>query len=452
MTLLFVVVSLIAVINGLNQLFKGRFYKLAIVQLFLLTDGFEIVPSAGGAMTYSNVGIVLMIFSILYLKQKGIIQWRGNNLEKWYFYFGIYLLACAMFSYLHYGFAPFEIFRVLKWSLPFGFFFLTRTLSVSDAKRLLLLLLKITIFLNVCYIIQCFTGKPILNYYIDNVAIGEGGIARFYNKPIFSTFFLLLLLFNNGRLLPNKVKLVSILVLVAALILSLNRIEIFGFIIAYLICLFCGSSKIGKKVQHAAIILLMVIPVMFVMNMRENESYNKVSSFDDVKTVLSGGFRSNQYVSEQSGTFTFRFAMMSERFDYMAKCSVLENIFGLGLGQDDYKKVEQKYNFSIGTFTINHGVSQLSSADFAWIGLICQWGLLGTFLFICVYYNYQRFFFLNRRNTLSIVSFAYLVYLFIWSFAGSTFSQAAYYILPMISYSLIYKKNRLGSLFQSKNK
>lgn len=436
----FVIVSLISVALGIKALMRKDYRKLVVVLFFLLTDGFGIVPSGGGFLSYSNVGIVLMLYCILVLKAKGKVRFCGSRLEKVYTVFGVYLLVCIGFSLIHYGFAPFEIFRVVKWLIPFGLVFLFRLLDEESFAHIFKLLLCLTVFLNVIYIVQCFTGIAILSYHVDNVSIGESGFARFYNKPVFSTFFLLLLLFGKMHFLSARTKAFSIVVMIASLVLSLNRLEIGGFIIAYLFCLFSGNSKVVTKVKHSVIILLFSVPVMFVMSMRDEGG--SVSALDDIMVVLNGDFTPEKYDSGNGGTFAFRFAMIAERLEYMFNQSASEIAFGLGLGHSDYIKVQKLYNFRVGTFTADGGVGQLSSADFAWTGMICQWGLAGTIIFMWVFCAYMSFFHRNiKRMSLGLVSYAYLLYLLVWSFAGSTFSQAQYYFMPAMSYFYLLKCN-----------
>lgn len=202
--------------------------------------------------------------------------------------------------------------------------------------------------------------------------------------------------------------------------------------------------------MQTAIIALFIVPVIVIFQVRDASS-NDFSSKDDIQVVLDGGYKNFVYDgSSDGGTMTFRIAMMYERIDYMVnECNIFEDLFGLGLGHSEYKKVYKKYNFSIGTLMapeyrkMGLTVSQLSSADFAWVGMLCQWGCLGALLFIIIFWNMLKYFHRYRKEIWAVVSVGYLAYLFICSFAGSTFSEANYYLLPfMVVYHLYWKEKK----------
>lgn len=412
-----------------------KYYRPLWALVFLFTNGLQIIPSPGGTLSYVNFGLVAMVLMYFMCFHQHIRIYKSNIL-KWYKYFIFYFVACVLFSLLYYNFAPFEVLRAAKSVIPFASVFLFGLLNKEEIEKMFYSLLKITVALNVLYIVQIFTGLVILTYHVDSVGAGDGGLYRFYNKPILSTFFLLWLIFQKGEY-KNNFRYFSIGLMFASLFLSQNRLEIVAVVIAYLVCsLIQKRKKIGSILLQALLLIVLYLPVSMVFSMRDSSSTSTMSTKEDVMNVVNGGYKD---MSQGDGTFTFRFAMLYERMDYMAEISPIRQIFGLGLGQSEY--VEHLYHFQIGTLRADRGVSQLNSADFAWIGMICWWGYGGTIIFLIIFCKMMRFYYRYRVSTLSLISFGYMLYLFIGSFAGSWMADAQYYLMPFIAMFYQYHLN-----------
>ena len=189
---------------------------------------------------------------------------------------------------------------------------------------------------------------------------------------------------------------------------------------------------------------------MLAVNQLRDKGINSVSASTDIQNIIQGNYKNFKY-GEKNGTFTFRFAMIYERINYMTKRNPAEICLGLGLGHSDYSKVQSMYHFRIGTLTADKGIGQLSSADFAWVAILCQWGSIGLILFCLIFTSFEKSFWTNRKNnSLCIINFVYLIYLLIWSFAGSNFANAQYYLLPCLCYYLIIKTKTFHYLIWSK--
>lgn len=444
--ILFFFISAVALTYGIKSYNRKHSCNALFTLIFFFTEGFNVAPQPGGTLSYGNAGLVFLIYLLVVTYNRHQIYFKSFLIEKQFTRFGWYFACCILFSLLYYKFEPFEILRVVKWIIPFWSVYLFRLLSERDFECLMNRLIKITVLLNVFYIIQAFGLFSIFNNAHASGML-DSGITRFYNKPTFSTFFLFYMIYNKGKYEKVFFRL-SAIILASALLLSFNRMEIAGAVIGYCVCMFLQSGNIQRKIVQAATIALFTIPVMIVLQARDMSS-NSSSGKNDIQTILNGGYK--EFASNGSsdgGTMTFRIAMLYERIDYMInECNIFEGLFGLGLGHSDYEKVYKKYNFSIGTLMApeyrrqGFNVSQLSSADFAWVGMLCQWGSLGCVLFMAIYWKMFKFFFHNKKDAWALVSIGYLAYLFIWSFAGSTFSEANYYLLPfMVAYHLYSKK------------
>jgi len=415
---------------------KRNYFGSIFTLIFLFTDGFDLAPAPGGTMSYGNVGLIYLIFLLINGKSRGIICFSKNMIERQFSRLGVFFILSCFFSYFYYEFPAFEIMRVVKWIIPFWSVYLFRLLKRDDFHRMMRLLLNITIILNIIFIVQCLTGVIIFNYYTDHVSVNSSGFYRFYNKPIFSTFFLFYLIYNRGQY-KKWIYRISVLILCAALLLTLNRMEIIAVMLGYIICLFV-VPEMKNKISKVILICLFTIPVITIFELRDKDSSNGTSGRDDIAILLKGGFKDYTYDGHsEGGTMTFRIAMMYERIMYIKDRNIAEIAFGLGLGHSDCERTQKLYDFKIGTFTASNvavRVSQLSTADFAWVGMLCQWGILGMSLFCMMFYRLFHFFFSCRNNTWALVCVGYLIYLIVCSFAGSFSVEANMYLLPFMTY------------------
>ena len=451
MVALTVVISFIAIIYGIKSFNRKKYDKAILVLIFLYTNGFEIMPGeTQGTLSYFNIGIIYMFIISFLAYNKNLIRFTtGTTLEKLYTVFILFLLSCAIFSIVYYKFAPKEVFRVIKWLFPFASVFLFRILTPAQFLNILNFLFKITLLLNIIFIIQCFTGNAILHSAFETRAINEFGIARFYNKPIFSTFVLFYLIINYKKY-TRFFLVFSIGLLFTALLLTQNRLEIIAvtFSIAIIVLLYPIISM-RRKILYSLLLIAALIPVNTIMEMRDKGS--NIGTKEEIINILNGHYTPNDYLNGYNGTFTFRLAMITERMSYLSQRNLIENIWGLGMGHSDYEAIDKRYNFQIGTLTTDKKPGQLSSADFAWTQIFCQWGYGGTILFLAVYIYLILYFYRNRHLTLGIVTFGYLIMLLLCSFAGNTLANPNYHILPLMTFFYIKKTTNIQTLKCNEN-
>lgn len=439
MVALTVVISFIAIIYGIKSFNRKKYDKAILILIFFLTNGFQIIPGSTQGISYFNIGILYMLMLIYLVRQKRLFHFNNTIIEKLYTIFLISLLLSAIFSVLYYNFLPSEVLRIFRLLIPFACVYLYNILSPTEFKKIFNLLLNITLFLNILFIIQCFTGTAILHSYFSTQNVNEFGIARFYNKPIFSTFFFYYIILNSKHYTKSFLY-TSIGILFTALLLTQNRLEIITVISVIAIIILFSNISATKKIILTCFIIIAFIPIHFIMNMRDTSSTATTSTNEDVENILNGHFKADDYLySENNGTLTFRFAMVTERIVYLAKRNLAENIWGLGMGNSDYKAVNDRYNFLIGTPTLDKTISQLYSADCAWVEIICQWGYGGMVLFLIMYLSLTIYFYKNRKQVLSMTAFGYLIMLFLCSLTGNWIANPVYHLLPLMTYFYLNK-------------
>lgn len=122
---------------------------------------------------------------------------------------------------------------------------------------------------------------------------------------------------------------------------------------------------------------------------------------------------------------TFRIAWINERASYLADRSLGEQIFGLGLISDSQPIVNKMYNFRVGLINKETGYPvQLGTADIAYGNLLTKLGFMGGIIYLWFTISLTLFFFQHKKvHPLLLTCSAYMITMFITSFAGSNLSE-----------------------------
>ena len=138
----------------------------------------------------------------------------------------------------------------------------------------------------------------------------------------------------------------------------------------------------------------------------------------------------------------YRFALLKERLDYVVD-KPLEAIFGLGLTVDN-KWAYNQYHFRYGIISENGQPSQLRSPDIDWVNFLCNYGILGTFLFFAFYFKIIKTLkYYKQYSQLANILFFYCLLIMITTFSGNVLSEP-YSLIPFfLIYSIAVDKKAL---------
>jgi hypothetical protein len=154
----------------------------------LWTDKVLGVKNMDLALVYTFV-----INGYLLLTRQNLFRPYRNHSHVWLILYKVliaFLLCCAVFSYVHYHFTPYQILQgersfLLLLSLPI----LVRVKPV-ELQRILELCLWITVLTSVLYILQVVFGRPLMPYNGEYKLDSTVGLVRLYNSPALLDFFI----------------------------------------------------------------------------------------------------------------------------------------------------------------------------------------------------------------------------------------------------------------------
>lgn len=371
--------------------------------------------------------------SFLLLRQNPLAPFKGRS-DYWlifYKVFLVFLLCCAAFSNLYYGFTPYQILQggrsfLLILSLP-----ILARVRPWELQRIMEMCFWITVITSVLYILQIIWGRPLMPYDGDYLKDSSTGIVRLYNSPALLTFFLIAS-FICPHFFPGNVNIYRI-IFFTALMCTLGRTIIFLTLFAVVLATFiAGRSTTFMKT--IVILGILFLPFMDMITQR----IEKGGTRNDIVNVLRGG--ATDYGSGD-GTFSYRMAWFYERYDYMKNRPLGEKVFGLGLISDSQETVYRMYHFRIGLVGDNGQVNQLSTPDISYGNLLTKLGFVGMFIYLSFCVCMAVFLFNNRKKMpLLIICSTQLIIFFIGSVSSSALSEPRNFVIYFLAISLLYKR------------
>lgn len=410
-------------------------YKIAkkwsiLLFLFFALQGFYILPGDIWGVKLADLAFIYMIVINIYsaIFEKGDIQYflyekmLVNALL-------IFLLCSVVFSLIHYNFTVFQVFQGGRQLFLFSSYFFLRKVSREDIEWIIKSLFYITLVHAGLYIIQCITNLPILLVTAKEAMNESTGEFRYYNYPMFMTFYLLLALLYPEQIGSRLAK-VTIVVMVIATLLTMGRTYIVTNVLVCLIGLLM-RGKLSRMVQWGVIAGIAALPLMNVALSRFTEE----KTGEDIAQILSGDFTNYAKTGKGGeGNLTYRMAWVYERFLYLKEQPVPEQLFGLGMISDSqFDVVNNKYHFIIGLTNKDGGITQLYTADIAWGNFLTRFGALGTvillLLWICLF---GYLFKLRHLHPVFLCESMFLVQLLFNSFAESHISEPGNLVFPIL--------------------
>ncbi|RGY92075.1 hypothetical protein DXA15_22840 [Parabacteroides sp. AM58-2XD] len=331
---------------------------------------------------------------------------------------------------------------ILKTSRNYFFvlaYYPLRRVEKEEVDRLLKILLYIVLFQSLLFAIQAFTGKAILAGEEDK----SGGdlIYRFYNSPRMLYFFIFYTLFVQP--LGKKYSTFAGIVLIITSFLPMHRSLIIMVILTLSFGYMLNVGNLKRFIRYLPYALLVAIPLCFIL-------FAQVGSrtISDLQMLREGNFAEiedsdeiENFEMDSESTFTFRIAHFMERYLY-SKTNVMYEFFGLGLMTDDSPYTYNNFNFVIGLPDENGGIYQLDTPDIAWSNFVARYGYVGTVAYLVFYIGLAWFFFVNRKDKLSLSLLLYMLLVLGTSLTSETLYQVGRNVFVLMLFDFIIDKKR----------
>lgn len=267
-----------------------------------------------------------------------------------------------------------NVIKVCRLNLVYLSFFVLRKIPFLAFHRYVYLNLYFCILQGVIFYLQPLLGTSLLQGRIDE-ATSAGQITRFANYPFFASFYLFYNFFNEKELIWKAIHLCF---WGGMLLVGQSRGEILVVFFTFA-CYFILQNKLKYYLSFliAAVVISFVVVPMF--KYRDIEGSN--SSFsEDITYILQSEDLTE--IKNEAGNFTFRIAMLMERWNYLTEYPEYM-MTGVGCIHEDSPTSHDRFSFLIGTKNEErlHGYCQIESGDITWVPILLRYGIIG----VCIY-------------------------------------------------------------------
>lgn len=409
-TILYSIIGLLSVIC-----YARKKYFYSIVFLFaLVSNCYNLLPAA--LITSHDYVIIFVFCSFLCMGLKHLP--KADKIFYPITLYVVYIFVNALIT----TFLGNEEFVYTLITIRIAFcWLLYYSLSILDRvvlERLFRFFYKVTIVFSCLYILQYVMGVCFLYPTKDSIS---SGFPRYANYPLFLHFFFIYEILN---FLHGKRRIWVISVFLIAVILVQARSGFISIAIAFLLY----YLLIEKKIKQIMGILLFSCVVYLVLLLTPFAERIQMVSTD----IASVEFNSENY-SEGDGTFTFRIALLAERFEYISREPEML-LFGVGPMNENSPKTEKRFSFRITTW-VGDFTKQLKidTMDLTWANVLLKYGLVGVGLFVWqlfrLLYLFKKF---AKKNIVPLSVCLYIFFLFPLSFFSDLMMAPAIFMIVFI--------------------
>lgn len=433
---IFITLYIILTIASVVTLIKNKYKWSLLFFLIFATKGMSFLPEEVGFIKASYITFLYCI--LFFLKNKSFILVRfykgiGIPLKRLLVFFSV----SVFFSIAYYQLSPIQTIVVGSRYLILAAVLFFEILSFNDKLWLLRTIFYLTLVLSILYVIQSFTGIEILQMANDDGGFDAQGFYHGAILPPFAQILIFVSLFDR-QFLNKRLRIVGAGIFLLAVICTMYRTLLMTtFLTILIIMLFNKSFK--RNMIIVAIVGFLLITFQEQFSTRANKDGK---TKEDIELLLEGTFEAADYQSQNGLTMLYRFALLKERLDYVVD-KPLEAIFGLGLTVDN-KWAYNQYHFRYGIISENGQPSQLRSPDIDWVNFLCNYGILGTFLFFAFYFKIIKTLkYYKQYSQLANILFFYCLLIMITTFSGNVLSEP-YSLIPFfLIYSIAVDKKAL---------
>jgi hypothetical protein len=426
-------VIIISIIEFINK----RYFNALIFFFFLLLDGFQVIPmyilTLGFYSGYSGDGAFLIFIILFVIRGK---YWLKNGIRNTLFSKTIFLFLFILFVNTLYGIASgYELIDVFKgarlYLFLFGFFMFTE-IPISIIVRVFKILIIITFFQSILFLMQVLTGITLLQgpkeLFMDDLEY-----TRFYNLPKLLDFSMAVCLFWYPFKFSKVSKYIFVGVFILTIIAPLHRSYIIAwFIVLVLYSIFYNRSS--KKMLYSFGVISIVL-ILSTISIIKNRFADIISQME----VL--GNLSFDKTIESDGTFSYRIAHLMERLRYINSLD-FGWLFGIGL-LDEKSQAVSSLPLKIGLpDPITGIIVKVYTPDLVWSMLILTMGYVGAFFYLNIFINILRKYSRNKRSIeISKIIFVLVLLTIFLSFTSNTLLNPIFFIPVFILIIIIEKRN-----------
>lgn len=441
--------GIIIIIIALFLVGKRGIYRKwgALISIIVACSGLNLFPTEWLGFKAHDLTLVFALGAWLLTSNEPVkFSFDDSVILKWLKYFVCFLLASAFFSFLYYELTVFDIIQGgRQWFIILLYLFY-RKLKYQEIIWLLNALFILSVINGVLYIPQVLFGWHTLPYNYEAFIYGKEQ-GRYYNIPMFMSILSPMLILCPKYFRINKKWHVPIIgIFIIDMILSTNRTALVALLFSLALCLIL-RGKLTKITKYVIIGFICILPFeSYIENRFMSQDNYGNDTGSDIENVLSGGFMDYKYGN--GGTMTFRFAYVYERAEYLLSRPLPEQIFGFGMVSDSNPWVREHYRFSIGNYIMDDSGRNdaMGNADIAYGMMIPNLGFVGTAILLCVYiYMTVSSFRKRKTNTSSLAFFAFCIYLWINSFAGSDIAYMNSLAIYLMMYFILMNKRKVSN-------
>lgn len=424
-------IDLLLFIYALYSYFTKRYTTALILFIFFCYRFLRLLPPYLITLDGPDYAVAFMAIMFLYRTHTINMPNEDVKLRRYIIAMFVFIVISFGYSVVRYGFSPSNVFMASRMSFILPCYFLIKHFRQEWIEKALSILYIITIIHGILYVVQCVTGIPIMGQIaqFDKVT----GSFRYLNYPPLSNFFLFVsVLSPNSIKLPNKLeryKKFFPLIFMATTICTFGRLKIIATFVVLLYGLWL-KRKTSLLIKVAALVLILAIPFYDgLTNRMDNDGKTK----GDIEVLLDGGMQHMAMTGEiQGGTFTYRMAMLYERFYRLSKEDILDQVFGYGM---EYNKdnISSVVHFNIG--------KALYTPDISYPVLIVKYGFIGTLIYLLIWFRMAR---VCKRykndDDLAFCSYLFIISILLDDFSGSQITFFSWMFFPLLM--TIYIQNK----------
>lgn len=389
---------------------KFRIWSIFLYFGFLLgtLGGYNILTDSVIGVKNIDIALLFMLYVVIY-KWSTVKHLFKERIGKFCILFTLFIFISSLFSIIYYDISWSVALRASRSYYLINSYFVFRTLGDEDFKKILSLLLKVTYFTSIIYILQIIVGRPLMPYPWDYSYEGSFHIIRLYNFPTLLVFFLLASFSNNSMISkPLKYRIVYFLALCATMGRTMFVCALLGIFILIML---------EKKKINIGLIISMVILIIPVYHFLEDR-FIKGNTSTDFENLKAGDYK--EWRAGTSGTMTYRIAWLYERWDYMEARPLSEKFFGLGFIGEGERQIQKMYNFYVGLKNNRGEITQLATPDIMYGDVLTHLGIGGGLLYFWGIYIIILYLWKNRNKKSWVrVAFVTLFISILESFSGS---------------------------------
>lgn len=420
----------------------GKRVLSVLIFFFFLFEGYQVVPDI---LFNTYIGISKSAdFAFIYiftLFVYGIFKYDNfipiNRATKLIAFYLSFIVISVFVSLFYYHISIFEVIRTIRPYFLVLSYFVLRRLDEKDVGEILKFLLIIVIIQCLLFSIQSFTGMPVLAGANSGDTIGI--ITRFYNSPIMLSYIVFYAIFKNP--FDGWIMWIVNTILVITIFLPMHRSLIMTFILVLFLGFCLNNNGIKRLIKYVPLLILFLLPVSFIAL----KTIGIEKTVNDISTVMNGDFLDldEDFVLDGDSTLMFRMLHLFERLVDVTDTKV-GIFFGAGFMSEDSEYTSKRFDYQIGLTNEETGKTvQIESSDIAWSNFIIRYGVIGTLVYLILYFGLCIFFYRNKKNKNALACFLYMLLAFMLSLT----SAQIYYMSVLVVPLLMFDKSHDSDLF-----